>query len=410
MEKTLEQKAQAIEQDLIDLKESTKGLDVKSITDSIEALQKKFDEMPELKDAEEIKVFNDELNKLNKEVKAMKKEEKEETNSFEHELKKIVLDPEFKKAFDNGEMKGLMGKSYEMKVDTTAFTGDRTLSQLKPGANYPREEMLTVAPLFNIIPMDQDKSKALWIEGAYTSNVAYVGEGVANPTADSGTEDEKTREIAKVSAKLPLTAEMFEDLSAFAARLQNKLRFNVEQFVNNELIDGDGNDATQKKHIYGLITQGSTAFAAGALADVYKAANIDDLATAIKVQAGPYTPNVAIMNRLTVAKYSRVKDTTGQYVIREVNGQMMLAGMNIVTSEAMADDAMLAVDTATLYLWLKRSLEFKIGQEGTDLTKDTFTAVVFWRGQSVVEGPDKAGNIYVADIDAALIALDPDRV
>lgn len=405
----LEKKAQQFEADLKKLQDFAE--DNKEIKILVDNLQKKFDNIKEFdpKESEEFKALDKDLNELKKQVKNMEKEEAEEVKTFEEEIKRILGDPQFEKDFKEGKMKGRVGKSYELKVDTTAFTGDRTISQLKPGANYPREEMLTVAPLFTIIPMQQDKSKALWIEGAYTSNVAYVGEGVANPTADTGVEAEKTREIAKVGAKLPLTAEMFEDLSAFAARLQNKLRFNVERFVNNELISGDGNDATQKKHIYGLITQGSTPFAAGALANQFKAANIDDLAAAVKVQAGAYMPNVVVMNRLTIVEYSRIKATDGQYVIREVNGQMMYAGMLVVASEAMANNAALFLDTSTLFLWVKRNLEFKIGQEGTDLSDDRFTAVVFWRGQSVVEGPDKAANIYVADIDAALVALDPDR-
>lgn len=408
----LEKKAQAIEQDLLDLKEKTKDLDIKSITDGIAALEEKFKNIPaqiELKEDVDFKAMNETVNALNKEIKALRKNEAE-TKTFTQEIDRILADPETKAAFERGEMKGLQGKSFEMKVDTTAFVGDVTRTQVKPGANYAREQRLTVTPLFTVVPMEQDKSRMLWVEGSYTSNVGYVGEGASIGTDDTGTEEEKTRELAKISAKIKFTAEMFEDRSAFAARLQNKLLFNSEKFINTNLISGDGNDATQKKHIYGLITQGSTAFAAGVLADTFPKANIDDLATAINVQADKYTPSYVLMNKLTVAKYSRVKDTTGQYVIREVNGQKMLGGMMIVESYAMANDAMLAIDDATLELWLKRGMEFKIGQEASDLSTDQYTAVVFWRGQSLVEGPDKAGNIYVADIDAALIALDPDRV
>mgnify|MGYP005996287777 CR=1 FL=1 len=133
--------------------------------------------------------------------------------------------------------------------------------------------------------------------------------------------------------------------------------------------------------------------------------NIDDLATAIDVQADEYTPTHVLINKSTLAKYSRVKDTTGQLVIREVNGELMLAGMTVVKSAVMANDALLAVDPMSLELWVKRGMEFKIGQEGTNLSDDSYTAVAFWRGQAVVESVNKAGNIYVADIEAALAAL-----
>jgi len=408
----LEKKAQAIEQELKDLKsfvDKNKDLDTKSITDGIAELKKKFDEMPEMKDVAEIKSLNDALNKLNTEVKGLIKKEGE-TKTFTQEIDRILKDPETKKAFDAGKMKGLEGKSFEMKVDTTAFVGDVTRTQIKPGANYPREQMLTVTPLFSVVPMEQDRSRMLWVEGSYTSNVGYVGEGAAIGADDTGAEEEKTREVAKISAKIPFTAEMFEDRSAFASRLQNKLMFNSEKFINTELISGDGNDATQKKHIYGLKTQGSTAYSTPTeLIGAYKKATIDDLAVAINVQADVYTPNYVIMNKLTVAKYSRVRDTTGQLIIRMVNGEKVLGGMTIIESYAMGDNEMLAVDSSTLELWIKRGMEFKIGQENADLSTDKFTAVVFWRGQSLVETPDKAGNIYVSDIDTALIALDPDR-
>jgi len=414
MEKTLEEKAAELQAELkkaTDFVEKNKDLDVVELKETIATLEQKLKDIPaqiELKEDVDFKAMNDVVNKLNVEIKALKKNEAE-TKTFVQEIDRILKDPETKAAFDKGGMKGLEGKSFEMKVDTTAFVGDVTRTQSKPGANYAREQRLTVTPLFSVVPMDQDKSRMLWVEGAYTSNVGYVGEGAAIGTDDTGAEEEKTRELAKISAKIKFTAEMFEDRSAFAARLQNKLMFNSEKFINTNLISGDGNDATQKKHIYGLITQGSTAFAAGDLANAYKDANIDDLAAAINVQADEYTPNYVLMNKLTVAKYSRHKDTTGQYVIREVNGQKMLGGMMIVESYAMANDTMLAVDDSTLELWLKRGMEFKIGQEASDLSTDNYTAVVFWRGQALVEGPDKAGNIYVADIDAALIALDPDR-
>lgn len=411
----LEKKAQEMElavKKATEFAEKHKDLDVKSITEGIAELKAALAKIPaqtEVKADADFIEMNKTVNALNLKIKSFEKNEVE-TKTFTQEIDRILKDPETKAAFDKGEMKGIEGKSFEMKVDTTAFVGDVTRSQVKPGANYPREQMLTITPLFSIIPMEQDKSRMLWVEGSYTSNVGYVGEGAAQATPDTGAEEEKSREVAKISAKIPFTAEMFEDRSAFASRLQNKLMFNSEKFVNTELVTGDGNDATQKKHIYGLITQGSTAYATPTeLIGAYPKATIDDLAIAINVQADVYTPNFVIMNKLTVAKYSRVRDTTGQLIIRMVNGEKVLGGMAIIESYAMADNEMLALDSATLELWLKRGMEFKIGQENADLSTDKFTAVVFWRGQALVETPDKAGNIYVADIDTALIALDPDR-
>jgi len=410
----LEKKAEKFQKEFDELKEQVKGNEgLKKAIDSLEEKFKDFDpkEIKQFnpKENEEFKSLDTALNDLKKQVDGMKKKE-DEGMSVKDAVYEIISKPEFKEAFDRGEFKTQVGKTYELKTDTSDFIGDVTRSQVKPGANYPREQMLSVIPLFTTIPMEQDRNRIVWIEGSYTSNVGYVGEGAAIGADDTGAEEEKSREIAKISAKMPFTAEMFEDRSAFASRLQNKLQFNSQKFVNTNLINGDGNDATQKKHIYGLKTQGSTAYSTPTdLVGAYKFANIDDLATAIGVQADVYTPNYVFMNKLTIAKYSRQKDTTGQLVIREVNGQKILGGMTVVDSYAMDNDEMLAVDSNTLELWVKRNLEFKVGQEQDDLSTDKYTAVAFWRGQALVEGPDKAGNIYVADINAALIALDPDR-
>ncbi len=352
----LEKKAQEIEETLAELKEAVKNTELK---DKLEALEEKFNKMPEkveLKDADEIKSLNDALNDINKEVKGLKTN-KEDSQSFTDEIKRILNDPETKASFEKGEMRGLQGKSFEMKVDTTAFIGDVSRSQIKPGATYDREQLLTVTPLFTIVPMEQDKSRMLWVEGSYTSNVGYVGEGSANDTEDTGAETEYTREIAKISAKMSFTEEMFEDRSAFATRLQNKLLFKTEKFINSELVSGDGNDTDAKKHIYGLKTQGTTEYSTPtSLVDAFSDANIDDLAVAINVQADVYTPSVCLMNKATVAKYSRAKDSTGQLIIREVNGQKMLGGMSIIESYAMDDDELIALDPSTLELWLKRGI------------------------------------------------------
>ena len=59
-----------------------------------------------------------------------------------------------------------------------------------------------------IIP--EGKNRASWLEGSYTSNVGYVDELTAISTADAGSMTEKTREMAKIAAKMPYSSEMVE--------------------------------------------------------------------------------------------------------------------------------------------------------------------------------------------------------
>jgi len=44
--------------------------------------------------------------------------------------------------------------------------------------------------------------------------------------------------------------------------------------------------------------------------------------------------------------------------------------------------------------------------DGTDISEDKWKAILFWRGQTLVETPQIVGNIYVSDIDAALAAIE----
>jgi hypothetical protein len=51
-------------------------------------------------------------------------------------------------------------------------------------------------------------------------------------------------------------------------------------------------------------------------------------------------------------------------------------------------------------------MEFKIGQFGTnDVENDNYTAVLFQRGQVLVEDNDKLGVIYVSNVTDALAAI-----
>jgi len=387
----------------------------KSVVDMFNAAQKKADEinalLGERKDGDEKTIeqkfadFSEAHTKLQEEVKSLKEAKKNEFLSLKEAFEVLVDSKEFKEAKEAKSFDG-NGKSFELKVDTTAMTGAVTRTQIKPGVSFEKEAINAILPLFRTVPMGIGKDRALWMEGAYTSNCGYVGEGTAIGTADTGTAEEKTRELAKISAKLKLTAEMFEDLPSLAAQFEFKLRENTWKFLNKELLGGVGNDTNAKKKIYGLITQGCTAFAAPAkLATAIPFPTIDDLVAVANAQAGEYDPNVVVMSKIDAVKYGRVKDTTGQYVIREVNGMKMLGGLRVVETSNITDNTMMLLDTATLQLHMKRNLEFKISQEATDFTSDQYTAVTFLRCQSVIENLDKKGNIYISDIDAALLAI-----
>jgi uridine phosphorylase len=60
---------------------------------------------------------------------------------------------------------------------------------------------------------------------------------------------EKSRAMAKASAKIKVTAEMFEDYSYIASEIQSEMMNYGLLFLDNEIYGGDGNDSTQPNHV-----------------------------------------------------------------------------------------------------------------------------------------------------------------
>ncbi len=67
-----------------------------------------------------------------------------------------------------------------------------------------------------------DKNRIGWIEGTYTCNVGYVGEATAVTNADAMTAVEKTRAMAKLSAKISGPLKNTTDYSYIASKLKNR--------------------------------------------------------------------------------------------------------------------------------------------------------------------------------------------
>ena len=86
----------------------------------------------------------------------------------------------------------------------------------------------------------------------YSADVGYVDEITAISTADTGSMTEKTREMAKIAAKMPYSSEMVEDASIALNWFRTKAQQYILNKVDSEIFAGDGNDTTAPKHIYGL--------------------------------------------------------------------------------------------------------------------------------------------------------------
>lgn len=370
----------------------------------------------ELKNDPTIKKLDDTINDLNGKIEAMSKKGGAPTMELKDAIKEVLEKEEVKSIFTSNKAAGM--QTFELKAATSDVTGTIAVTDMKNDINFPRLRALSFLPLLPQGMVGTDKNRIGWIEGTYTSNVGYVGEATAATTADAMTAVEKTRAMAKASAKIKVTKEMTTDYSYIASKLQNKMLTKGLLFLDKELWSGDGNDSTAANHIYGLKGH-ATAFSAtkSGLALLVEKPTVVDVIEAARLQcavidaanltdAGGYTPNVLFINPVTMSKIRLAKATDGNYLVnRLADGTLTLNGLTIIESKAVAVNELMVMDSSVAEVYFKQNPEIQIGQEATDLTQDQYTIVMFLRAQLVIEGPDKLGLVLVSDIAAAITAL-----
>lgn len=379
----------------------------KKLDDQVKALQGEIAEHQKKYDA--LQKQSDELDLAIQKAEARQVKTDDQPISLEKGIRNLFDSEEFKAAKKAGFPQGK--NVFSVKADTSDITGTVNMTMQNLRVGFAPERQLAFMPYFNTGTIGQDKNRVLWVEGSFTSNVGYVTEGTGQATADSGAAVEKTRGLAKISAKLPLTAELLEDADYVASAFRMKMQEKAMIFVDGELYDGDGDDSVNTDHIYGIkghatayniTTTGSTG--------TVERANIGDLMDDCILQAELSEQrglNKVWMNPKDFKKFKTAKDANGQYLfIKAPNGQYSINGLDVIRTSKVADGDMLLADTSKIQLWWKRNPEIKISNiNGTDFVDDKFTAVMFLRNQVVVEGNDKTALIFVDDIDAAIAAL-----
>ena len=376
------------------------------MTEAVTALKAELAEMVKTRE-----VMQKQLDDQNIAIQVAKKSANngnDEFVSLEKAIKQLLSSDEFKTAkADKFKTKNV----FTVKADTSDITGTVNMTVQRLQIGFAPERQLAFIPGLATGFVGQDKNRVMWVEGAYTSNAGYVGEGTGQATADTGAAVEKSRAMAKVSAKLPLTAELLEDAEYIASQFRMKMQEKALLFVDGEVYDGDGNDSTQPNHIYGIKGH-ATAFDATVVPTGSKVelANIGDLVDAVILQAEVAEQrglNRFWINPKDFFRFKTAKDEMGNYLfVKDVNGQYTISGLQVVRTAEVEANTMTVADASKIQLWWKRNPEIKFSQmNSTDFVDDKYTAVMFLRNQVVVEGQDKTAIIHVSDIDAAIAAI-----
>ena len=353
------------------------------------------------------KKFNNIDESLKEMKKAMEQKEEKKEQTFEGAIKNVLESEEFKGNMDLVKERKLQGFTMEVKLATSAMTGDVNRTQQNINIYGPSFAALS---FFNRVPrytVDADKNRIMYVDANFADATGYVGEGEEASGESSATAVEKYREVAKVHNKLSFTSEMVTDMSFFLNWAQNQARNAIISKVDTLMFEGDGVDGGAKaKHMYGIKGM-ATAFDAekAGLKNKLVKPDIKALLLAMKAQIkketnGAYIPNVVYMSEEGLVELTNLRDANGNQ-INFPDFQKAL-GCELVSSPRLEGGQILMADVNAIQLHEKRGLELEVERKAGN---DSYVMYLRWRGNVVIPTEPAKAVVFVADADTAIGAL-----
>jgi len=350
------------------------------------------------------------INNIDDSLKEMKEameeamEQKEQT--FEQAVKGVLESVEFKSKMNEVKERKLQGFTMEVKLATSAMTGDVNRTQQNVNIYGPSFAALSFFNRVPRYPMDADRNRVMYVDANFVDATGYVGEGEESANESSATATEKYREIAKVDCKLKFTSEMLTDMSFFLNWAQNQARNAIVSKVDALMWNGDGADGANAKHIYGIKGL-ATAFdaAKAGLKNAIEKPDSRTLLLAMKAQAkketkGAYVPNTVYMSEEGLVEFTNLRDANGNQ-LNFPDFQKAL-GCEIISSDKLEGKEVLMLDINTVQLHEKRGLELEVERKAGS---DSYVMYLRWRGNQVIPTELAKAVIYAADADSAIGAL-----
>ena len=203
---------------------------------------------------------------------------------------------------------------------------------------------------------------------------------------------------------------MLEDLSFIRAEINNDLMEQVRVGIEQALLTGTGTN----NEIKGLLdaSMGLPTFGAGTFATAVQDANITDLMRVVKsqIEGANFTPTHIVLNPEDIAKLQLTKDSSGQYTYpmflptQSGDGEMVLAGMRIISSTYMTADNYLVGDLSKVSVRFRENIAMSVGLDQDDFTKNMVTILAEARLVQYVKNNDKPAFVFgTISTDVALI-------
>lgn len=243
-----------------------------------------------------------------------------------------------------------------------------------------------------------DGARLAWVEASTTKNVGYVEELAENTNKSEVAFIEKQRRAAKIATYMEISSEVenwFEALYDFCVNEGERL---IMSDLDAKVWLGDGSDATNPTHIYG-IKQAATPFAKlGTYANANEGDVIIDAVAQIR-KAG-YAANVAIVSYATEATLKGIKNTAGDYIYDAAKAK--IGQVTIIPSDKIADGEILVADNTCAEIFLANFYELEFSRKASH---DAWRVDFRRRGQVKIATPKAKGIVYVADVTTAIEAI-----
>lgn len=392
-----------MEKEIMELKQSLTAAqnEAKAAKDAADAMK------ADLKSAQETAEKQaTEINNLDESVKSQQKtidELRKMINEAPKTYRKAMRDAlESKKAEIAEFIKDGKGSfTVEFKLATTSLT--------PAGTNYvsygvQQDQTIHAVPvlgnafLLAFGTKAMDGARIAWVEASTTKNVGYVEELAENTNKSEVTFIEKQRRAAKIATYMEISSEVenwFEALYDFCVNEGERL---IMSDLDAKVWDGDGSDAGNPTHIYGVKGVATAFDKLGTYANAHEGDVIIDAVAQIR-KAG-FAANVAIVSYATEATLKGLKDSSGNYIYDKVKG--MIGQVTIIPSAKLEDAEMLIADTSCVDIFLANFYELEFSRKASH---DAWRVDFRRRGQVKVTGPKAKGIVYVADKATAVEAI-----
>ena len=385
--------------------------------DQAKAEIKAFEEKnKELIKTEAKAMFDEEIKSIQSDFEAKLKTVQEHADKLDLKLQNKALNGMAKKSVSEelkekkSEIKSLVSGSANAEVELKALTNRASVSDNALGFFIPEITQLghKERSLYNVLPKvtvsDKNTGGTIryrdWDEATTVRAAAMVAEGAAFPESTAKFKW-YSEDLRKIGDTLPVTEEFFEDEAMAASELEMFLDVNVNLVIDTQLVNGDGTGQNLK----GLL---NVAPAYAPVASGISAPNLKDLAIKVKnditrLRGSKYSPDMALVNSLTMESLILKKDSTNNYIFDENTGT--IGGLAVVIDENVPNNQMIVGDRRYARIYEKTGVVLSKWMPNNQYLEDEITIKARKRMLLLVKNGDRTGFRKVTDIAAALVTL-----